>query len=585
MCSSSQGSLSLFLFVLFALKVSFWVYRMWTVQEDEYKNTELSFSGLELSPLSGTEDAAFKPIGVYTKSSQVFVNTSTTPLTGTPPNDRCPTATLLPPQRTPGSPAAAGRFFPRSQAANVSVMRVDAPPFEPSSNNLAAAITFVETPTGGKRGGLPFTGPSERRSPHLMMPIDDTPGRDKDRTTSQYVEWSGHHVNSYHSHNAMRPFTTGGSGNSTVSVENLRGNVYELAKDQHGCRFLQRLLCDPEADCEIPRTIMSEIVPHVAELMTDQYANFLVQKLFDIMPKDVRYNVACVAAPKIAAIALTPHGTFSVQKMIETISSREELVIIREALSKDVVRLVKDANGNHAIQKVLQRFEPDDKEFVYAAVAVDCITIAKNKQGCCVLQRCLEYASPAQRSTLVRHILECCLQIAEDPYGNYVLQYVISAGDSKTIDTIAIAFLPHLVQLCMNKFSSNVMEKVLCRVSPLVQEMYVDTMCTPEVAARLIQDDFGNYVLQTALTICTAGQAEALVSVIRPLMPSIRNTPYAKKLEGKIESAMLKNANGHVPAVGVEMGRLLEMQEAGSEHSPSCHSSDIRAPQNQPLSG
>lgn len=336
-----------------------------------------------------------------------------------------------------------------------------------------------------------------------------------------------------------------------VTADSIRGEVYETAKDQHGCRYLQRWL-DTNYDDEIVQIIMSEIIPHVAELMTDQYANFLVQKLFDIMPDDVRYNVATVAAPEISKIALTPHGTFSVQKMIETIKTREEIQIVRDALSKDVVHLVKDAHGNHVIQKVLQRFSYADKQFIYDAVMTDCIEIAKNKQGCCVLQRCLEFASPEQKVKLVQHILRCCLHIVQDPFGNYVLQYVLEAHDSKINDTIAIAFLPHLVPLCMNKFSSNVMEKVLRGASQPVQDMYVENMCNPDIVSHLIQDDFGNYVLQTALSISTPAQAEGLIAAIRPLMPLIKNAPYAKKLEGKMEALYRKTGNAYRPSAEYE---------------------------------
>jgi hypothetical protein len=329
-----------------------------------------------------------------------------------------------------------------------------------------------------------------------------------------------------------------------ITAENIRGRVYETAKDQHGCRFLQRWL-DTNYDGEAVQVIMSEIIPHVAELMTDQYANFLVQKLFDIMPHDVRYNVAQVAAPHIAHIALTPHGTFSVQKLIETIATREEMEVIRESLSHDVVRLVKDVHGNHVIQKVLQRFEHPDKEFIYEAVSTDCAAIATNKQGCCVLQRCLEFASPAQHKALVACILQVCLQIVQDPFGNYVLQYVLEANEPGVNDVIAKAFLPHLVPLCMNKFSSNVMEKVLRGATLPVREMYVEHMRNAEIVASLMQDDFGNYVLQTALTMTSTAQAETLVAVIRPLMPMIKNAPYAKKLEAKMDLIMKKKSTVH----------------------------------------
>lgn len=386
----------------------------------------------------------------------------------------------------------------------------------------------------------------------------------------------------YQNQGMMSAFSNG------ITAENIRGRVYETAKDQHGCRFLQRWL-DTNYDGEAVQVIMSEIIPHVAELMTDQYANFLVQKLFDIMPHDIRYNVAQVAAPHIAHIALTPHGTFSVQKLIETIATREEMEVIRESLSHDVVRLVKDVHGNHVIQKVLQRFEHPDKEFIYEAVSTDCAAIATNKQGCCVLQRCLEFASPAQHKALVACILQVCLQIVQDPFGNYVLQYVLEANEPGVNDVIAKAFLPHLVPLCMNKFSSNVMEKVLRGATLPVREMYVETMRNAEIVASLMQDDFGNYVLQTALTMTCTAQAETLVAVIRPLMPMIKNAPYAKKLEAKMDLIMKKkNVHGGAPTssgggprggYGVNRGPPSSHHVHASHHSgPPMAPPDFDAP-------
>lgn len=525
----------------------------WTVHEDEYK-TE-GYDNLEeiLQYVVHTEEAAPpKAPGKYTKSSQVFA--APAPLTAavlSSPVKQHNLANAVPwqPQsHTPGNssfhamsvPYATSQATPQRRHTNNSGngsgsgSRFNghyAPQYDRTPKSVSGGEPYAVSPGAGRRGV------SMPQKEHMMgMDVNSMPMADvmmqKDGLGPQdmmgggtYGDWSG---------NGSRY-----AQNGSITADSLRGKVYETAKDQHGCRYLQRWLdtnCDPEA----VHVLMDEIIPHVAELMTDQYANFLIQKLFDVMPDDVRYKVALVAAPQISMIALTPHGTFSVQKMIETISTRDEMEIIREALSRDVVRLVKDAHGNHVIQKVLQRFDFDDKEFIYRAVATDCVSIAKNKQGCCVLQRCLEYASPRQKKALVDQVLSCCLHIVQDPFGNYVLQYVLEAHDSKINDTIALAFLPHLVHLCINKFSSNVMEKVLRGATQPVQEMYVEEMCNPEIISRLIQDDFGNYVLQTALSINAPPQAEQLVNAIRPFMPLIKNAPYAKKLEGKMEAVARK---------------------------------------------
>lgn len=342
------------------------------------------------------------------------------------------------------------------------------------------------------------------------------------------------------------------ASNHAAAVELVRGRVYEVAKDQHGCRYLQRLLDNNAAalasppltpDSPVPdaaQVILLEIVPHMAELMTDQYANFLVQKLFDMMPHDVRYTVAQVTAPHIISIAMTPHGTFSVQKLIETIATREEMEVIRAALARDVVRLVKDVHGNHVVQKVLQRFDHPDKQFIYDAMCSDCASIATNKQGCCVLQRCLEFASAQQRLQLVGTIVSCALQLVQDPYGNYVLQYVLEGCDSTVNDGLAALFLPHLATLCVNKFSSNVVEKMLRAASQPVRDMYVGALRENTTLPRLLQDDFGNYVIQTALTVASPNIAEGLVAAIKPHWAQIRSAPYAKKLEAKMETVLKK---------------------------------------------
>lgn len=564
---------------------------MWAVHDDEYKSTEVKFAGLLQAGLNGDDDKTTKPIGVYTKSTQVFATPSVTPTDSTPLNGQKHNSKLSwTCTHTPISSPIPGGLFSQPQAATstqLTVMRVDAPPFEPSPTSMTASMSYAASLPVGKRGITPthIAQPNHPQNSnfHMILPVDDIGAREKERGPANLMEWNDHGVNVYHPQSGVRGY----SGN--ITPETLRGSVFEMARDQHGCRLLQRLLGDSNEDGETTRIIMNEIVPHVAELMTDQYANFLIQRLFEIMPQEIRCNVACVAAPKITSIALTQHGTFSVQKLVETIATRKEMDIIRDALSRDVVRLVKDVHGNHVIQKVLQRFSHADKEFIYAAVGSDCVSIAKNKQGCCVLQRCLEHASQSQRTTLVNKILSCCLQIAEDPFGNYVLQYVLESKDIKTTDTIAIAFLPHLVPLCMNKFSSNVIEKVLRGASRNVQEMYVETMCSSEVVSRLIQDGFGNYVLQTALTICSLAQAEALVSAVRPLMPTIRTAPYAKKLEGKIEGVIHKiSANGRHSVGEYDASQKGDLNglsyESLSPHRDGYHARESRDTAHQQLS-
>ena len=61
-------------------------------------------------------------------------------------------------------------------------------------------------------------------------------------------------------------------------------------------------------------------------------------------------------------IALNPHGTRALQKMIEFISTREQIQIVIIALNDRVVELIQDLNGNHVIQKCLNRLSSEDAQ-------------------------------------------------------------------------------------------------------------------------------------------------------------------------------------------------------------------------------
>lgn len=106
-------------------------------------------------------------------------------------------------------------------------------------------------------------------------------------------------------------------------------------------------------------------------------------------------------APELVKIALNMHGTRAVQKLIEYLSTPEQIKIVIAALTPNVVTLIKDLNGNHVIQKCLHRLSSENNQFIYDAVCDHCIEVASHKHGCCVLQRCFDHATIAQK---VRYI-------------------------------------------------------------------------------------------------------------------------------------------------------------------------------------
>lgn len=187
-------------------------------------------------------------------------------------------------------------------------------------------------------------------------------------------------------------------------LEDLQGQIATLCKDQHGCRYLQKKL--EEGSPEHRDMIFRETFGHFADLMTglsfvlyncanvvltlssDPFGNYLCQKLLEFSSDDQR-NVICESvAQDLVNISLNMHGTRAVQKMIDFLSTRRQasriligcsfityrwrwqtdlkyniqIHSIIVALSLHVVVLIKDLNGNHVIQKCLNKLVPEDNQ-------------------------------------------------------------------------------------------------------------------------------------------------------------------------------------------------------------------------------
>ncbi|KAI1175725.1 ARM repeat-containing protein [Nemania sp. FL0916] len=331
---------------------------------------------------------------------------------------------------------------------------------------------------------------------------------------------------------------------TNLPLEQVVGNIYELCKDQHGCRYLQKQL--ENHNPEHVHLIWLETNQHVVELMTDPFGNYLCQKLLEYCNNEERTVLIENAARDMIRIALNQHGTRALQKMIEFVTTEEHVKIIIEALRNRVVELIQDLNGNHVIQKCLNKLGSEDSEFIFTAVGNNAIDVGTHRHGCCVLQRCIDHADGDQKAWLISRIIEHALHLVQDPFGNYVLQYIIDLNDPNFTEPLSQRFIGKIIMLSRHKFSSNVVEKCLRCASEKSKEVMIEELLVPGEMANVLRDGFGNYVVQTALEHSSPQLKHRLVEAIRPLLPAIRSTPYGRRLAAKIQQHDNQNPNGGI---------------------------------------
>ncbi|KAF8912896.1 ARM repeat-containing protein [Gymnopilus junonius] len=359
-------------------------------------------------------------------------------------------------------------------------------------------------------------------------------------------------------------------------LEDLQGEIPALCKDQHGCRYLQKKL--EEGVPEHRDMIFRETFGHFADLMTDPFGNYLCQKLLEYSTDDQRNAICESVAQDLVNISLNMHGTRAVQKMIDFLSTRRQtdqrynaqIHSIILALSLHVVVLIKDLNGNHVIQKCLNKLGPEDNQFIYNAVAANCVEVATHRHGCCVLQRCIDHASEMQRVQLVNEITYNALTLVQDPYGNYVVQYILDLNDNRFSDAVIRQFTGNVCALSVQKFSSNVIEKCIRVAEHTTRKMLIEELLNRSRLEKLLRDSYGNYCVQTALDYAEPAQRALLVEGIRPVLPLIRNTPYGKRIQNKLQREQADHFGGF-PNQQALVNMALSNQGMGAAASRHMH--------------
>ncbi|KAL2066223.1 hypothetical protein VTL71DRAFT_2294 [Oculimacula yallundae] len=359
---------------------------------------------------------------------------------------------------------------------------------------------------------------------------------------------------------------------ANMSLEQLGGEIYALCKDQHGCRYLQKKLEDRNP--EQVHMIWLETNMHVVELMTDPFGNYLCQKLLEYCNDEERTVLIQHAAEDLVRIALNQHGTRALQKMIEFISTPVQTQIIIEALRYRVVELIQDLNGNHVIQKCLNKLSSADAQFIFDAVGRNCIDVGTHRHGCCVLQRCIDHASGDQKAWLIRQISDNAYVLVQDPFGNYVVQYILDLNEPVFTEPLVAMFATRVPQLSKQKFSSNVIEKCLRCAQEESKDNLIEEMLQPTELDRLLRDSFANYVIQTALDYANPRMKARLIEAIRPYLPAIRTTPYGRRIQAKIQGNEGRSGSSSGQATPVEVEAVhtpLRHQRATSNASATSY--------------
>mmetsp|Transcript_13412 Transcript_13412/g.32295 ORF Transcript_13412/g.32295 Transcript_13412/m.32295 type:complete len:819 (+) Transcript_13412:140-2596(+) len=233
------------------------------------------------------------------------------------------------------------------------------------------------------------------------------------------------------------------------SLDSLLGQVRRLSRDQVGCRLVQQAL-DEEGPMAATM-ILNEGLPFWGEAMVDPFGNYLFQKILEKITPEERVMLVKSVSTRLVNASLNLHGTRSVQKIVELCAIDEE---------KATPKKKEDEKEDSAADILTRSLAP--------AAARLCI----DSHGNHVIQRILLKLGHTHAKFVFDAVAESVGDVARHRHGCCVIQ--------RCLDSPPGASRSHLV--------SRIVDKSL----------------------ELMQDAYGNYVVQYVLDVCSDEDVHAV---------------------------------------------------------------------------
>lgn len=249
------------------------------------------------------------------------------------------------------------------------------------------------------------------------------------------------------------------------------------------------------------------------------------------------------------------HGSRFIQEKL-TSASEEDLHLIFDEIFPKANGLMTDVFGNYVIQKLIENGTDEMRSKLVDSMRNQILPLSLSTYGCRVVQRALDYADPDERLRIADELQEHIVSCVRDQNANHVIQKILErVSPTSQIDYIPQAFRGNVYILAAHCYSCRVLQRIFeyCeedQSSPLMEELL-------ENADRLMQDQYGNYVIQWILS--NAGRLEK-DQIIRLAKGNILRLSRHKFASNVVESII---------AAASEEDRYLFIEEIMLEVPPS----------------
>lgn len=238
-------------------------------------------------------------------------------------------------------------------------------------------------------------------------------------------------------------------------LDALLGHIRKLSRDQVGCRVVQQAL-DEEGPMAAT-LILNEGLPFWGEAMIDPFGNYLFQKILEKITAEERIMLVKSVSSRLVNSSLNLHGTRSVQKIVELCTIDEQ-----------------SRNGSEA--------------------SINGTADASADETAC--------------DVLTKSLTPAAARLCIDSHGNHVIQRILLKLGLKHSKFVFDAVAESVGDVARHRHGCCVIQRCLDSSPGPARSNLVRHIV--DKSLELMQDAYGNYVVQYVLDVCSDDDVHAV---------------------------------------------------------------------------
>ena len=312
-----------------------------------------------------------------------------------------------------------------------------------------------------------------------------------------------------------------------------KNNIIEYLSTQRGAKEVEKILKHSPNECI--SILLEHINTSLTKIMIHLYGNYFCQKVIQISSPEQITTMLTLIANDFPQIAKDYSGTHVLQALLDVISTQEQKDLIMQSIKGKELEMSYDANATHVIQKIIQCIPEDQREQLNVIIIDNIHQLSQDANGICLVKKYIANNTVHENKIKISNVLiDKCLSIAQNPYGNYAIQYVLEEWKSEDCGEIIDIIIDNIFELSKQKFSSNVVEKIIELIDVTRKEKIISKILDENCINVLIRNKFGKYVVQKTFKLMNMNQRTKALNMLYSSIDNCSNPKERKIIQNLI---------------------------------------------------